>query len=80
MSSVPAVLMWLLYVPQGFRGTVSPAQHDCNSDTENNNNIKKVRENHCLFPKSNFIIINCNLVTSYITKLEVVFIIFFIIL
>lgn len=39
-------LMWLLRVPQGFRGTVSPAQHECNSDTENNNNIKKVRGKH----------------------------------
>ncbi|XP_040893274.1 serine/arginine repetitive matrix protein 1 isoform X2 [Toxotes jaculatrix] len=28
----------------GFRGTVSPAQHECNSDTENNNNIKKEDE------------------------------------
>nr|XP_020457687.1 serine/arginine repetitive matrix protein 1-like [Monopterus albus] len=25
----------------GFCGTVSPAQHECNSDTEKNNNIKK---------------------------------------
>ncbi|KAM6941646.1 uncharacterized protein PEZ65_003653 [Lycodopsis pacificus] len=28
----------------GFRGTVSPAQHECNSDTENNNNVKKEDE------------------------------------
>ncbi|KAM9363706.1 uncharacterized protein ABDE67_019082 [Symphorus nematophorus] len=28
----------------GFRGTVSPAQHEVNSDTENNNNIKKEDE------------------------------------
>ncbi|XP_037620082.1 serine/arginine repetitive matrix protein 1 isoform X1 [Sebastes umbrosus] len=28
----------------GFRGTVSPAQQECNSDTENNNNIKKEDE------------------------------------
>ncbi|XP_070684529.1 uncharacterized protein [Pempheris klunzingeri] len=28
----------------GFRGTVSPAQHECNSDTENNNSIKKEDE------------------------------------
>ncbi|XP_041790175.1 flocculation protein FLO11 isoform X3 [Chelmon rostratus] len=28
----------------GFRGTVSPAQHECNSDTEHNNNIKKEDE------------------------------------
>ncbi|XP_029949893.1 serine/arginine repetitive matrix protein 1 isoform X1 [Salarias fasciatus] len=28
----------------GFRGTVSPAQHECNSDAENNNNIKKEEE------------------------------------
>ncbi|KAG7241269.1 hypothetical protein INR49_025787 [Caranx melampygus] len=28
----------------GFRGTVSPAQHECSSDTENNNNIKKEDE------------------------------------
>ncbi|XP_062243931.1 uncharacterized protein si:dkey-117m1.4 isoform X1 [Platichthys flesus] len=28
----------------GFRGTVSPVQHECNSDTENNNNIKKEDE------------------------------------
>lgn len=33
----------LFRVHQGFRGTVSPAQHECHSDTENNN-IKKVRE------------------------------------
>uniref|UniRef100_A0A3Q3LQ65 Si:dkey-117m1.4 n=1 Tax=Labrus bergylta TaxID=56723 RepID=A0A3Q3LQ65_9LABR len=29
---------------QGFRGTVSPAQHDCNSDAEMGNNIKKEDE------------------------------------
>ncbi|XP_053195124.1 serine/arginine repetitive matrix protein 1 isoform X2 [Scomber japonicus] len=28
----------------GFRGTVSPAQHECNSDTENNSSIKKEDE------------------------------------
>ncbi|KAM7010095.1 uncharacterized protein LKV04_001938 [Tautogolabrus adspersus] len=28
----------------GFRGTMSPAQHDCNSDTEMGNNIKKEEE------------------------------------
>uniref|UniRef100_UPI0037E875CE uncharacterized protein isoform X2 n=1 Tax=Semicossyphus pulcher TaxID=241346 RepID=UPI0037E875CE len=28
----------------GFRGTVSPAQHDCNSDTETGSNIKKEDE------------------------------------
>ncbi|XP_058496133.1 uncharacterized protein si:dkey-117m1.4 isoform X2 [Solea solea] len=28
----------------GFRGTVSPARHECNSDNENNNNIKKEDE------------------------------------
>ncbi|XP_054461066.1 uncharacterized protein si:dkey-117m1.4 isoform X2 [Anoplopoma fimbria] len=28
----------------GFRGTVSPAQHECISDTENNNSVKKEDE------------------------------------
>lgn len=48
MSNAPVVLMRVLCVPQGFRGTVSPAQHECSSDTENNNNIKKVRARHHL--------------------------------
>ncbi|XP_032387179.1 uncharacterized protein si:dkey-117m1.4 isoform X2 [Etheostoma spectabile] len=32
----------------GFRGTVSPAQHECSSDTENNSNIKKEDETQSL--------------------------------
>lgn len=38
-------------VHQGFRGPVSSAQHECHSDTENNN-IKKVRKDHVCFTKS----------------------------
>lgn len=36
-----SVLIMLFCILQGFRGTVSPGQYDCNSDTENSS-IKKV--------------------------------------